>query len=291
MKKQLLMLGLGLLGSVTMSAQLTSPFTGTRPVAEVNSKADYYLYNVKSGKWLQNNDDNISATPNDGSRWTTRGELGTRGMDWEVTCKLVEGADAMYQLNPKFRKNNSMNWDNLYLDTNAALTQWIIEPADDANVPNAVRICANAGEYPYLYVGADGWLVSGQEYDGENDVWQFVTREERIEYMKKQAELNGSADATWLIGCPQFANQDSRYDKWIRSISGDQLPEGHKGPASGNTGDGMVNCNRVYEMWSSYSASITQTLSDIPNGTYGMTLQGYYREGSADDVKDWDGNS
>ncbi len=67
MKKQLLMLGLGLLGSVTMSAQLTSPFTGTRPVAEVNSKADYYLYNVKSGKWLQNNDDNISATPNDGS--------------------------------------------------------------------------------------------------------------------------------------------------------------------------------------------------------------------------------
>lgn len=42
MKKQLLMLGLGLLGSVTMSAQLTSPFTGTRPVAEVDATADYY---------------------------------------------------------------------------------------------------------------------------------------------------------------------------------------------------------------------------------------------------------
>lgn len=50
MKKQLLMLGLGLLGSVTMSAQLTSPFTGTQPVAEVDATADYYLYNVKSGK-------------------------------------------------------------------------------------------------------------------------------------------------------------------------------------------------------------------------------------------------
>ena len=37
MKKQLLMLGLGLLGSVTMSAQLTSPFTGTQPVAEVDA--------------------------------------------------------------------------------------------------------------------------------------------------------------------------------------------------------------------------------------------------------------
>ena len=70
MKKQLLMLGLGVLGSVTMSAQLTSPFTGTQPVAEVDATADYYLYNVKSGKWLQNNDDNISEVPNDGSRWT-----------------------------------------------------------------------------------------------------------------------------------------------------------------------------------------------------------------------------
>ena len=78
MKKQLLMLGLGLLGSVTMSAQLTSPFTGTQPVAEVDATADYYLYNVKSGKWLQNNDDNISEVPNDALRWTTRGELGTR---------------------------------------------------------------------------------------------------------------------------------------------------------------------------------------------------------------------
>lgn len=295
MKKQLLMLGLGLLGSVTMSAQLTSPFTGTQPVAEVDATADYYLYNVKSGKWLQNNDDNISEVPNDKSRWTTRGELGTRGMDWGVKCLALEdypGGGNYYKLDPKFRHNGSLNWDNLYLDTGAAVTRWILEPNSDAGVPNAFNIVADNGDYPGLAVGDDGWLVcSTDAYGTDGNVWQLVTREERIEYMKKQAELNGSADATWLIGCPQFANQDSRIDKWIRAISGDQLPEGHSGPANGNTGDGMVNCNRVYEMWSSYSASITQTLNDIPNGTYGMTLQGYYREGSADDVKDWDGNS
>ena len=41
MKKQLLMLGLGLLGSVTMSAQLSSPFTGAQPSDEIDAKADY----------------------------------------------------------------------------------------------------------------------------------------------------------------------------------------------------------------------------------------------------------
>lgn len=67
MKKQLLMLGLGLLGSVTMSAQLSSPFTGARPSDAIDAKADYYIYNVKSGKWLQNNDDHVSDPPNNAS--------------------------------------------------------------------------------------------------------------------------------------------------------------------------------------------------------------------------------
>lgn len=44
MKKQLLMLGLGLFGSVTMSAQLSSPFTGAQPSDEIDAKADYYIY-------------------------------------------------------------------------------------------------------------------------------------------------------------------------------------------------------------------------------------------------------
>ena len=150
----------------------------------------------------------------------------------------------MYQLNPKFNGNGSMNASNLYLDTNEGVTQWVLEPASDAGVPNAFRICANTGDYPYLYVGTDGWLgasVDG-ENDGENDVWQLVTKEERLEYMKKQAELNGSADATWLIGCPTFANQDKRYSNWVASVS----KGGHDdiithGPANGYSGDGAEN--------------------------------------------------
>lgn len=175
MKKQLLMLGLGLLGSVTMSAQLTSPFTGTQPVAEVDATADYYLYNVKSGKWLQNNDDNISEVPNDGSRWTTRGELGTRGMDWGVKCLALEdypGGGNYYKLDPKFRHNGSLNWDNLYLDTGAAVTRWILEPNSDAGVPNAFNIVADNGDYPGLAVGDDGWLVcSIDAYGTDGNVW------------------------------------------------------------------------------------------------------------------------
>lgn len=291
MKKQLLMLGLGLLGSATMSAQLSSPFTGAQPSAVVGEGADYYLYNVKSGKWLQNNDDHASDPPNNATLWTTRAEVGTRGIDWEVTCLALDEYGNMYQLNPKFGNNHSMNASNLYLDTGDAVTQWILEPADNAGVSNAFRICANTGDYPYLYVGEDGWIATSVDgaNDGENDVWQLVTKEQRLEYMKQQAELNGSADATWLLNAPNFADRDERFNKWIRNISIEGLPDGSHGPAQGHGGQGMMNCNRVYEMWSSYTASISQTVKDLPVGTYGLSVQGYYREGSADDVKDWNG--
>lgn len=292
MKKQLLMLGLGLLGSATMSAQLSSPFTGAQPSAVVGEGADFYLYNVKSGKWLQNNDDHASDPPNNATLWTTRAEVGTRGIDWEVTCLAIgDEYGNYYQLNPKFGSNHSMNASNLYLDTGDAVTQWILEPADNAGVSNAFRICANTGDYPYLYVGEDGWIATSVDgaNDGENDVWQLVTKEQRLEYMKQQAELNGSADATWLLNAPNFADKDERFNKWIRNISIEGLPSGSHGPAQGHGGNGQMNCNRVYEMWSSYTASITQTVKELPVGTYGLSVQGYYREGSADDVKDWNG--
>lgn len=287
MKKQLLMLGLGLLGSVTMSAQLSSPFTGAQPSAVVGEGADYYLYNVKSGKWLQNNDDHASDPPNNATLWTTRAELGTRGLDWEVTCLALDEFGNFYQLNPKFSNNHSMNASNLYLDTGEGVTQWILEPADGVGVPNAFRICANTGDYPYLNVGDDGWLALQEGNNDDDGIWQLVTKDERLEYMKNQAELNGSADASWLIGAPNFADKDERFSKWICAISNEGHDEINHGPASGHGGQGQMNCNRVYEMWSSWSASIKQTIKDLPDGTYGMSVQGYYREGSADNVKDW----
>lgn len=292
MKKQLLMLGLGLFGSVTMYAQLSSPFTGAQPPAVVTPSGedgpDFYLYNVSSGKWLQNNDDHASDPPNNATLWTTRAELGTRGLDWEVKCLAIgDEYGNYYQLNPKFGSNHSMNASNLYLDTGDAVTQWILEPANDAGVSNAFRICAYTGDYPYLNVGDDGWLALQEGNNDDDGIWQLVTKEERLEYMKQQAELNGSADASWLIGAPNFADRDERFSKWICAISNEGHDEINHGPASGHGGQAQMNCNRVYEMWSSWSASIKQTIKDLPNGTYGMSVQGYYREGSADDVKDW----
>lgn len=277
MKKQLLMLGLGLLGSVTMYAQLSSPFTGTQPPATVTPSGedgpDLYIYNVSSGKWLQNNDDHASDPPNNQSIWTTRAELGTRGFEWEVKCLALDDYGNFYQLNPKFGGNESMNASNLYLDTNEGVTQWILEPADVAGVPNAFRICANTGAYPYLNVGDDGWIALEEGNNDDDGIWQLVTKEERLEYMKKQAELNGSADASWLISAPNFADKDSRYNNWIRAISNEGHDEINHGPASGHGGGDLMNCNRVYEMWSSWSASIKQTIKDIPDGTYGMSVQ------------------
>ena len=82
--------------------------------------------------------------------------------------------------------------------------------------------------------------------------------------------------------------QDKRYSNWVASVS----KGGHDdiithGPANGYSGDGAVNCNRIYEIWSSWNGSLTQNIKELPDGTYGLSVQGYYREGSADDAKDW----
>jgi len=277
MKKQLLILGMGLLGTLTSWAQLSSPYQGAQ--APTEGSGDFYLYNVKTGKWLENN------STHDGAGWTTRGELGSRGLDVEVIFLTSDGDETYYQLNPKFNGNHSINYNNLYLDTPDAVTQWGFEDASDSGISNAVRIWANAGEYPYLHADDEGWLVCDLSGEGksENEIWQLVTREERLDYMVKNATPDNGMDATWLIGNPDFANANQRDGKWVKNCSKD----GHDdiithGPVQAVGGGNDKQPFNVQEFWSTWSASMTQTIKNIPNGTYKFGVQGYYREGSGD---------
>ena len=84
MKKKNLLFALGLMASVGMTAQ-TSPWVGS-PVGE----GEFYLYNVESGLWLQNNDSKMQD-------WHTRGAIGTRGLDFTLA-----GSDGNYTIGAKF---------------------------------------------------------------------------------------------------------------------------------------------------------------------------------------------
>ena len=94
MKQRTLLLGLGLVS--TMAMQAASPYQGAAgPFA---SGTDYWLYQVESGKWLQNN---FGQTIED---WTTCGKLGEYGLDVDITP--VEGIENGYTFNTKLDRKS-----------------------------------------------------------------------------------------------------------------------------------------------------------------------------------------
>ena len=253
MKKRILHLGIGLLACATMQAQ-TSPWTGSELPAEGGT---FYLYQVETGKWLQNNIENPAY-------WTTRAELGQYGLDIELVA-----AEGGYRLNPKFGHNHSINGPQLgdnpafYLDTDQPETLWQLTPV--AGKTNVYTISTD-GEQHYLNANDEGWI----DDFGFNTEWQLITFDQRMEDLKTATKANPK-DATWLIGGHDFANQDER-NRW------DVVQEGDGVYAQG--GDGIVHANRAVECWKKTKFELKKTITGLPNGTYEFKLQGFYRDGT-----------
>lgn len=246
MKTRFLLLA-GLLCATGMQAQ-TVPFEGNVLPEEGGT---FYLYNVETGQWLQNN----NRVAED---WTTRAQMGQYGLDIEIIPQ-----DGGYRLDPKFGHNHSINSSNFYLDTNAEQTVWTIEPTSYPGVNNTYKIYS--GDV-YLNINDEGIL----DNFGWSENWILVTKEQRLAYLETATKSN-PIDATWLIGGHDFANQDER-NKW------DVIQEGDGVYAQG--GDGIVHANRAVECWKKTNFRLSKTITGLPNGTYQFQLQGFYRDGS-----------
>lgn len=269
MKKQLLLLGAVLLSTFSAWAQ-KSPYQGIS-IDDARKLESVWIYNVETGMWLQNNErkgNDVDRDPN----WTTRAEVDTRGIDFQI--KPFGGADPEASIiDPKFAGNGSMNHSNLYLDTGEPKTAWYFTPTENG-VSNGYNILAVDGSnMKNLFVNADGYLTCSTE-NGTAATWQLVTREERI---AKMVASGKPEDASWLISAPGFANADKRNGAWSRKWD--------KGTNDANpgvqiSGDGTIHANRVQEFWGCYSMDMKQVIRNIPNGTYELTVQGFYRDGS-----------
>gem|GEM_PF-1028148 len=255
----------------------TSPYTGVA-VSDIVSGNDYYLYNVESGLWLQNND----RTTND---WHTRGQLGTRGIDFQLNA---DGTG--YKINAKFGRS-SINHENLYLDANDN-DVWVFESVTVGSVSNAVTISCSgtvlgARNYVRTYKAknlfteeteSNYYLENQANEDTKNNTWQIVTKAERLEKMAAATE-SSPMDASWLVKSSDFANNDSRYSSW--KLTGSWA---RGGDVNGDWGRGSM----IMESWNSgNNVQISQVINDVPNGKYELQLQGYYRDGMAGDNTDF----
>ncbi len=262
-------------------ATLTSPWVGSAV-----GEGEFYLYNVESGLWLQNNDSKSED-------WSTRAAIGTRGFEW-----TLEASDGAYALKPNFYINQTQNmtWsinpDNNYIDTNGGQA-WEFHAYDamrETGISNAFTINngqhvlgtvkyneGNRQENLFTQQGDERWYLENDPYNinmSERITWQLVTKEERLAKMVAEASIDNPIDASWLIPGPDFANNDKRWDKWTRSLNG----------GNGRAGDGGVHGSCCVESWNSNNIDFSVVLNDMPNGTYHLQVQGYYRDGDKSDV-------
>ena len=226
---------------------LTSPYTGTTV-----QEGSVYLYNVESGMWLQNNDRYNSELTL--QFWTTRGQLGDRGLDFT----LIAQPDGGYQIGPRYTKNNSMNGDGFYFDTNKDVTSWQFTPKEVEGVTNAYTI---ESEFAKLGADVNNYL---RAIDLGATTWQIVTREERLQYAQNNALVTNPVDVTFLVNNPDLSNNNER-NNWVVTRDG------------GNEQWNDFNrFNRHCQVQGSSSVNISQTGIVVPNGTYQVRFTGFY---------------
>lgn len=255
MLNKLLLTGGLLLASAMSIAALESPYTGSpAPTAE----STFYLYNVESGLWLQ---DNCIDRPNT-----------QYGYDTFCANLWVDGLgfifrpnnNGTYSLDGGFNlSSHFLNKDKLAM--NAGASDWTLEEA--AGVSNAYRIKASDGSF---YLGNDGQGNIAKVTDAnDGTVWQLVSRDERIAYAKENATKSNPVNLSWLIPAHSYAENDTHTGDWKSTNVEDR---------------NGVAYNKVRATYNKTPIEHSITIKNIPNGTYRFNIHGYYREAGSDDA-------
>lgn len=207
----------------------------------------YYVRNVGTGMYLQG-----------GSYWGTRAVVGTHpSVDFNL--KLV--ADNTYTFDSNISNGGASHYLSAaelpYVDGNAA------EMAIGKITTNIYKIGNGTG---FLYAVADSAEVSFRNttsFTNKAYRWQFLTRKDLLAEMES-ANAESPADATFLIADPNLGRNDQRYAQWQWSAD-----------CTNKNNSGAVENYCVESYHSPFTFS--QTLTDIPNGYYGLRAQGFYR--------------
>ena len=204
----------------------------------------YYLQNVATGTFLVGS-----------HSWGTQASLGKAQMD----VLLERQAKNIYTINTLISNGDNKHYlgSNGYVDS--APTNWtFVDKGDGVYAITADGI---------NYIGYDGTLVANlnlTDSDSPNAQWRLVTRDDLLESLDG-ATSSDPADATFLIRAANFGHNDTRRSS---SWTVENAILGYGGDVS----------NECAEVWNS-TFLIYQDLTDIPNGVYKLSMQGFYRVG------------
>ncbi len=203
---------------------------------------DYYIVNASTGKYL-----------NAGNSYQTQASIKSYGQLMTLAGNEIDNTS--YTIDTHYLKDNKH-----YLGANGYL--------DAQETPIKIEKCASGN---FSIANADDKFLTAPT-DGESTVvtfaaeksaaseWLILTRDQLIKKLTKDIAEGNPADVTSLILNPNFDRYNQYSDQW----SGGIKIEG----AAGNY------CAEVYgKVFDSM-----QTLENVPNGVYELSLQGFYRK-------------
>jgi hypothetical protein len=204
-----------------------------------------YMKNVGAGLFLAG-----------GNAWGTQSSFAENGLEVTIT-KLASGKCI---IDTKVDNSGSH-----YLGTNgyvdAAQAEWSIELQSDGTY-TITNDSIN-------YIGYDGsTTVLNMQLKNATDAnarWQFITRKELLEEISTATE-DSPQNATILLGGADFNPNDTRNNLWSDN------------PALGGYRT-EIAANHCGEKWNTATFDVAQTLTNIPNGYYKISVQGFYRMG------------
>ena len=286
-------------------AHLTeSPYVGST----LKNGESYYLYNVKTGTWIDANDQ----IP---YQWDSTAALNKIGMDFSVNIDnellcfysnigvngSLSGADAdaltEFSLNSGLFEKWRVKYTASMIDGKEVITYTIYVNKEEANTSHSYNLSAKWDEDLKCYrlhrdnIPEDGDASTTADTDTDAatglDQWQFVTREERLEVMKAAAATQpDGVDATWLIpnhNMITFNNRDTKLWKgktgWPGFVSWQNLNE-TVGVDENN--DGIYdNDSRALVSREIWQGTIDRyiVIEGLPEGTYSYSVSAFYRDG------------
>ena len=226
------------------------PWTGEALPAE---SGEYYLYNKAGDGFL------LGA-----NTWGTQASLGQPGL----LCTVTAVGEGTYTIKTLTTSNEGKNYlgSNGYVDAGSCNFTFTDDTLDDGLNEYTIKNGSNT-----LYYPGSGTVLKldngGAERAGQ---WLLVSKQQRIDSLENATADNGVDATFYIVGAGFDRGQTSN---WQETHNGGNLTI--IGP---DRGTGSSN-SCAYVKDNNESFDIYQELTEIPNGRYIVSCQGYYRPG------------
>ncbi len=216
----------------------------------------YYIYNPATDKYLEG-----------GLKWGTQAVVG-HGLDFNVSSVTAN----TYKIQSRVFNGNA--YDNYlngtYIDgKNADGTLYI---SGDGKGNFNITTNSNSSRNNYLAPNENTFEVTNAYSLGDSKaIWNFITPEQRKHELHR-ATVDNPKDATFLITSPNFGRNDTRP---ITAWTGGNYVDGIT--KEGTSAENATTANYHLKI-APASFDISQTLTDIPNGLYLLSAQGFHND-------------